>query len=131
MFKSIIIIICNHVLDPSGSVTVSSQHFLGLPRLLRPLWACDRICLGNLSGSILSTCVSSIEFCIVVYSRLLGECSTLLECLRSFGVQAASILQSISKISSRLLSVIFHLPSRWSMPRCHRRVLVQQVFYRL
>jgi hypothetical protein len=35
----IIIIICNHVLDPNGSVTVSLKRFLDLLRLLRPLWS--------------------------------------------------------------------------------------------
>jgi hypothetical protein len=50
------IIICNHVLDPNGSVMVSFQRYLGLPTLLRPLGVYDRNCLGNLSGSILSTC---------------------------------------------------------------------------
>jgi hypothetical protein len=37
--RIIIIIICNHVLDPNGSVTVFLQRFMGLPKRLWPLGA--------------------------------------------------------------------------------------------
>jgi hypothetical protein len=62
-----IIIIWNHVLDPNGSVMVSFQRFLGLPRLLRPLAAYDKIWLGSLSGSTHSTCYFSLSSVIYFY----------------------------------------------------------------
>ncbi|KAJ4433922.1 hypothetical protein ANN_16236 [Periplaneta americana] len=53
----LILIISLQVLDPNGSVTVSCQRFLGLPKFLRPLGTYDKICLGHLERSILLTCV--------------------------------------------------------------------------